>query len=147
MNDSHLFKLARECSFCADYSGNARIGCVVVYRGTVLAKGWNTNKTHTSQDVFNKWRYKNSGNRYLPSKAHAEIVALTKIKYLDIDFSKVHIYIYRELKDGHLGMARPCAACQAAIKALGIKNIHYTTNNGFVQERFLDQEDNVSFFS
>lgn len=137
MSDSHLFKLARECSFKADYSGcgRARIGAIISYKGTVLAKGFNTDRTHTYQAKYNKWRYKDTGNRYLPCKLHAEAMALNKVKYLDIDFSKVHIYVYRELRNGELGMARPCRACMAAIKQMGIKNVHYTTDSGFAQER------------
>lgn len=139
-SDSHLFKLARECSFKSDYSGcgRARIGSVITYRGTVLAKGFNTDRTHTDQAKYNKWRYKDNGNHYLPSKGHAEIMALSKIKYLDIDFSKVHIYVYRELRNGKLGMARPCAACLAAIKQYGIKYIHYTTDCGYATERITE---------
>jgi len=137
MNDTHLFRAARECSLKSDYSGcgRARIGCVLVYKGSILAKGFNTDKTHTYQARYNKWRYKDSGNKYLPSKLHAEAMALNKVKYLDIDFSKVHLYVYRELRDGTLGMSRPCPACLAAIKQMGIKNIHYTTDCGFAAER------------
>ena len=32
-------------------------------------------------------------------------------------------------------MARPCPSCMAAIKDLGIKNIYYTTNDGYSYER------------
>ena len=63
------------------------------------------------------------------------MASLVKIKYLDIDFSRVHIYIYRELRDGTLAMARPCQACLAAIKQMGIKHIHYTTDGeGYAHE-------------
>lgn len=136
MNDSHLFKIAREVSKLADYNGNAKLGCIAVYKGAVLAKGFNSDKTHTAQEIWNCKRYKNCGNRYLPSRVHAELSALQKIKYLDIDFSKVHIYVYRELKSGEIAMARPCASCQAYIKAMGIKHIHYTTECGYAAEIF-----------
>ena len=137
MNDSHLFKLARECSFKSDYSGcgRARIGCVVTYHGTVLAKGFNSDRPHTSQAKYNKWLYTDSGNRYLPSKLHSEVAALQKIKYLDIDFSKVHVYVYRELRDGTISCARPCPACKQLIHELGIKNVYYSDWDGsFVKE-------------
>lgn len=139
MNDSHLFKLARECSLKSDYSGagRARVGCVISYKGTVLAKGFNTDRTHTAQAKYNKWRYKDAGNRYLPCKLHGEVCALNRIKYLDIDFSKVHIYIYRELRDGTVALARPCAACEAAIRAMGIKHIHYTGKNSYIHEKLI----------
>lgn len=137
MTDSHLFRLAREASFQSDYSGNAHIGAIVVYKGCVLAKGSNSDKTHTVQARYNKWRYKNGGNRYLPDKAHAELAALSKVKYLDIDWAKVHVYVYRELRDGSLAAARPCEACMAAIRRMGIHHIHYTTSDGFCHEKLL----------
>lgn len=135
MNDSHLFRIAREVSLEASYCGSARIGCIVVYRGTILAKGCNSDKTHTIQAKFNVYRFKNSGNRYLPEKLHAETKVLQAIKYLDIDFSRVHLYIYREWKDGTIAMSRPCDACFAAIQELGIKHIHYTTDRGYAYEK------------
>lgn len=33
-------------------------------------------------------------------------------------------------------MARPCPACMSAIKELGIKNIYYTTDNGYAYEKY-----------
>ena len=136
-SDSHLFSIARTCSLQADYCGNARIGCIAVYRGTVLAKGFNSDKTHTKQAQFNVYRFKECGNRYLPSKIHAEMAVLQKIKYLDIDFSRVHLYVYREWKSGRIAMSRPCEACMAAIRAMGIKNVHYSTDCGFAYEKLM----------
>jgi len=137
MSDDHLFRLAREASLDADYTGSnaVRIGCVVVYKGSVLARGHNSDKTHTAQKQYNKWRFKNNGNSYLPSKVHAELNALNKIKYLDIDFSKVHIYVYREFVGGTPALARPCSSCAAALAAYGIVHWHYTTNGGYCYER------------
>lgn len=137
MNDVHLFKAARDCSLNADYTGGgkAKIGCVAVYKGSILAKGWNTDKTHSEQEKYNKWRYKDSKNNYLPAKCHSEVAVLSKIKYLDIDFSKVHLYIYREYKNGHLAMCRPCPSCLAAARQLNIHNIHYTTSDGYCYEK------------
>ena len=142
MNDDHLFRAARECSFKSDYTGGnkTQIGCVVVYKNTILAKGWNSDKTHTDQAKFNVVRFKDSGNRYLPNKIHAEIAALSKIKYLDIDFSKVHVYTYRELKDGSIALAKPCSACMQAIRSLGIRNIHYTTADGYAFEKLMEKK-------
>lgn len=132
----NFFRHAREYSLLSDYSGcgQARIGCVVVYHGTILAKGCNSDSTHPWQKRYNKARYKDAGNRYLPEKVHSEIKALSKIKYLDIDFSKVEIYVYRELRSGSLAMSRPCEACMAVIKKMGIKKIHYTTPDGYASE-------------
>ena len=135
-SDSHLFQLARECSLKSDYTGGGRahIGAVISYKGTVLAKGWNSDKTHTVQSKYNVYRYKDSGNKYLPPKVHAEAAALQKIKYLDIDFSKIKLYVYREFSDGHIANCRPCPSCMAAARELGIKHIYYTTNDGYCHE-------------
>lgn len=138
MNNSHFFKVAREVSQRADYSGSSqiKIGTVIVYNGSILAKGWNSDKTHTKQAYFNRFRhFHQDKHNYLPSKVHSEIAALNKIKYLDIDFSKVHVYVYREFKNGEHAMARPCPACMKAIKELGIKTVHYTTNYGEATEK------------
>ena len=136
MNDPHLFRIAREVSLQATYCGSARIGCIAVYRGTILAKGCNSDKTHTTQAKFNVYRFKNNGNRYLPEKLHAEMDVLNRIKYLDIDFSRVHLYIYREWKDGTIAMSRPCDACLTAIvEQFHIRHIHYTTDRGYAYEK------------
>ena len=136
MNDAHLFSAAKEVSFKSDYSGgnHNHIGCVIAYKGTILANGFNSNKTHPIQSKYNYLRFKNDGNNYLPEKVHSEIHALSKIKYLDIDFSRVHIYVYRELKNGNLALARPCPSCMAAIKAMGIRHVHFSTADGFAHE-------------
>ena len=138
-SEAHLFQLARECSLKSDYTGGGRahIGAIVSYKGTVLAKGWNSDKTHTVQSQYNIKRYKDTGQRYLPPKVHAEAAALQKIKYLDIDFSKIKLFVYREFRDGRLAMSRPCSACMAAIKELGIKNIYYTSNDGYCHEEII----------
>ena len=137
MNHLHMFEAAKKASQNADYTGGngVKLGCVIVYKGAVLAKGCNSDKTHPMQDKYNIWRFKNCGNRYLPSKCHAEINCISKIKYLDIDFSAAHIYVYRELKNGKKAMARPCPACINALKQLGIKKIHYSTTDGYATEK------------
>lgn len=38
-------------------------------------------------------------------------------------------------KNQPYGMSRPCPSCMAAIKDLGIRNIYYTTNDGYIYER------------
>lgn len=137
MNDAHLFKAAHEASLKADYSGGSKtkLGTVVAYKGSILAKGWNSDKTHTRQAYYNRYRhFHQDKHNYLPSKIHSEIAALNKIKFLDIDFSRIHVYVYREA-NGKPAMARPCAACMAVIKKMGIKNIHYTTADGYAHER------------
>ena len=62
------------------------------------------------------------------------MACLSKIRYLDIDFSKVKLYVYREHKNGVKALARPCPACQQMIKDMGIQEVWFTTENGFGYE-------------
>ena len=137
MNYHHYLELAAECAKSATYTGPSRVrlGCVAVYHGTILAKGCNTDKTHTEQDKYNYLRYKADRDaRYYPSKIHAEVSALQKIKYLDIDFSRVTLFIAREYKNGMPALARPCPSCMALIKEYGIRTVCYTTEDGYAIE-------------
>lgn len=132
-----FFEAAKQATEGATYTGNnAKIGGVAVYKGHIIAKGANSDKTTPTMDAVNRFRYKNSSGRYLPPKSHCEDQIWRKIRWLDIDFSQVEIYLYRELKNGTLAMSRPCRSCIELLKAAGISKIYYTTNDGYVFEKF-----------
>lgn len=128
--DYKYFIKARQVATISDYP-KIHIGCVAVYQGQVIGLGCNCNKTHPVQKFYN--RYREPSESMLP-KLHAEISCLNQIKHLDINFSKVRLYIYRIRKDQPFGLARPCPSCMAAIKNLGIREIYYTTNDGYSYE-------------
>lgn len=130
--DMHYFTKASQVAEISDFE-KVNIGCIAVYQGTIIGVGFNTNKTHPMQKKYNRYR---NGEDFIP-KLHAEINCLNSIRYLDINFSKVKLYIYRKRKSAKYGMCRPCPSCMAAIKDLGIKHIYYTTDNGFVYERMV----------
>lgn len=115
----------------SDYS-KVHVGCVAIYQGSIIGIGCNRNKTHPTQKYYN--RYRKPSESMLP-KLHAEISCLNAIKHLDINFAKVKLYIYRIRKDQPFGLSRPCPSCMAAIKDLGIQNIYYTSNDGYVYEK------------
>ena len=131
-----FFREAKKESFLSDYEGQ-HLGAVAVYGDKIiLAKAHNSNKTNTTQYFYNRYRIEQKSNiMSKPPRSHAEVNLLRKIRFLDIDFSRVSVYIYRELKNGELGMARCCPACMAALKSLGIKKICYTTDDGYAEER------------
>jgi len=130
-SDYRYFDKARKTANISDYH-KIHIGCVAVYHGSIIGIGCNCNKTHPIQKKYNKYR-KSSGSM-LP-KLHAEISCINSIKNLDVNFGKVKLYIYRIRRDQPFGLSRPCSSCMAAIKDLGIKDIYYTTNDGYVHER------------
>ena len=131
-----FFEEAKKESHLSDYEGQ-HLGAVAVYADKfILARGHNEDRTHTSQQRFNVYRVKDKSNILdKPAKLHAEISIYNKIKYLDIDFSRITVYVYRETKKGRLALARCCPACMEALKSLGIKKICYTTDEGYAEER------------
>lgn len=135
-SDYKYFQKAMHIAMLSDFKG-VHIGCVAMYKGNIVGIGCNTNKTHPAQKYYNK--YRNPGGEDISMvaipKLHAEINCINQFKHTNINFSKVKLYIYRLRNDRPYGMARPCPACMAAIKDIGIKNIYYTTNDGFVYEK------------
>ncbi len=129
-SDYKYFKKARNVAEISDFH-KTHVGCVAVYQGRIIGIGCNLNKTHPTQKYYNKYR-KNSES--LLPKLHAEINCINQIKDMDIIFSNVKLYIYRIRKDRPFGLSRPCPSCMAAIKDLGIKDIYYTTDDGFSYE-------------
>lgn len=129
--DYRYFEKARQVASISDFS-KTHLGCIAVYHGQIIGLGCNTNKTHPTQKYYN--RYRKPSDSMLP-KLHAEISCINQIKNLNINFSKVRLYIYRIRKDQPFGLSRPCPSCMAAIKDLGIRDIYYTTNDGYSYER------------
>lgn len=132
-HDIKLFDKAKKIASVSDFS-KIHVGCVAVYHGKIIGVGCNTNKTHPIQKYYNQFR--DSSEIFIP-KLHAEINCLNQIKNLNINFSKVRLYIYRIRKDQPYGMSRPCPSCMAAIKDLGIREIYYTSNDGFIYEKIV----------
>lgn len=129
-NDYRYFIKARQAATISNYP-KTHVGCVAVYQGQVIGIGCNSNKTHPVQKFYNRYRIP---SETMPPKLHAEINCINQIKHLDINFSKVKMYIYRIRKGQPYGLSRPCPSCMAAIKDLGVQDIYYTTNDGFSYE-------------
>lgn len=139
-HDYRFFAKAKQVARISDFS-KQHIGCVAIYHGNIIGLGCNSNKTHPIQKKYDKYRivYSTGNTEALP-KLHAEINCLNQIRHLDINFARVKLYIYRIKNGQSFGMARPCLSCMAAIKDLGIKNIYYTTNDGYAYERLGNDE-------
>ena len=113
-----FFDLAKSISVHSDHPQH-KLGAVITRGNRIISLGYNKNKTHTKSN--HNWK-----------RLHAEISAIIKATE---DLNNCSIYIYRQKKDGSLGMARPCVTCMLAIKESGIKKICYSTENGFVEEK------------
>lgn len=128
--DKRFFICASKIAELSTYN-KQHIGCVIVYKNRIISTGCNKNKTSPIQKKYNNER---NIPDYSPHKIHAETDAITHIIDLDIDWSKVSMYIYRSRKDQPFGLARPCKSCMKLIQDIGIRNIYYTTNEGYANE-------------
>lgn len=134
--EQRFFNIAKEMSQLSNFS-RARVGAVVTSGKRILSASCNSTKTRPLQFYYNKYRnfedYKNSN-----SCEHAEISALSPLIGKEIEWDKVSIYTYRELKNGKRGCSKPCPACSKLIKELGIKTVYYIDEDGdFIKERFI----------
>ena len=129
--DYRYFRKAKQVAAISDYQ-KTHVGCIAVYQGQIIGMGCNCNKTHPVQKYYNK--YREDSDSLMP-KLHAEISCINQIRHLDVNFGKVKLYIYRIRNDRPFGISRPCPSCMAAIKDLGIRDVYYTTNEGYGYER------------
>ena len=128
--DLKFFEVARVVSETSDFP-RIHIGAVIVLKHDIVSVGVNQQKTHPIQKHYNinrDFERAESANHFI----HAEMDALRKVKYYNL--KNAAIYIYRENKSGNLAMSKPCNACMAFIKHLGIQHIFYTGDNGYCYE-------------
>ena len=108
------FKMAKEVSkFGKDK--DHKLGCILVHKGKVISKGYNSYKT--SSAVYNPFK-----------TLHAETHALLQVKG---DISGAVLYIHREIACGQLALSKPCYFCHKMIKERGIKKVYYTDNQKY----------------
>ena len=130
----HFFELAKNACSYSDCK-RARLGCVLVYKNTVLSVGWNSqNKTSPIQKEYNKLRGYDPNDTNDRSTLHAEMTAMLRCRNMDIDWSRVSLFVWRIKRNGERGMARPCAACRGYADRLGIKNFYWSTEKGWAYE-------------
>lgn len=129
--EHRFFDVAKAVSKTSDYHG-VSIGCVVTYKRSILSVASNSEKTHTSQQMYNKFRgfdVKTASNK-LHAEVHALVIAKNINFHVNIDWSAVSVYVYREHKNGTPAISKPCLACFNLIKDLGIKTIYYINEHG-----------------
>lgn len=133
--EDRFFKIAKNASLCSTFKG-PRLGAVITYKNKILVTGWNTEKEIPMQKYYNKYRDFDP-NRY-KNCAHAEMNAINKLirvyNIRDIDIDRCSIFIYRCHKSGKNALAKPCKACEVALRKIGIKNIYYTGENSIINE-------------
>jgi tRNA(Arg) A34 adenosine deaminase TadA len=130
MISDNFLKLAIETAKSSP--SRRRVGAVLLKKSKVVATAVNLEeKSHPLQAKLA--RKVGLGEKiYL----HAEISALIKCKE-DADT----IIVARVNTQDKLRMAKPCPICALALEQEGIKNVYYTTNEGFMYRYSVDNED------
>lgn len=130
MTKNKGYELARQASLKSDF-GRCETGAVAIYGNKILAYGWNSNKTSSLQAKYNSRTNRFDGHKY-KSAIHAEMMVVNKIKFLDIEFGQVRIFVWRGKTQPML--SKPCSACEKAMRDLGIRKVFYTGNNSLIEE-------------
>lgn len=123
-------KLVREESDFERY----RLGACIFTNKKILVSGCNTLKANTLQKKYNHYR----GFETRGSCCHAEINSLLKLKrrFPDIRPKDVSIFVYREDSYGKYAIAKPCPACEQALRDFGITDVYYTGLNSLCYEKY-----------
>ena len=131
MTKTRGYELAKQASQKSDFH-RCSTGAVAIYNNKVLAFGWNSDKTSSLQARYNKVR--GFDGYAFKSSIHAEMMVINKIKYLDIDFNQVRIFVWRGKTEPMV--SKPCAACEKALRDLGIRRVFYTGSNSYIEETY-----------
>ncbi len=90
-------------------------------RRRLIISGYNQFKTHTLI--------------HGPQTLHAELHALSRLPYSYRTSIDSFILTISRLTTSGYGLARPCDYCMEVIKQVGLKQIAYTTNDGWQEEQ------------
>lgn len=107
------FKLAKNTSRLSNH--RVRVGAVIVKKKPLIACS-NILKTHP---IYANPYEGNVGS------IHAEIRCVLHLG--DEDLRGSTIYVYREYKNGHPALARPCKLCMGVLEEVGVKEVFYST--------------------
>lgn len=138
MRLSRGFQLAKRASLFSDMEKN-KVGAVIMMKKKVISIGYNSSRESRMQHNYNK--YRNFDPNDSINKIHAEMMALSTIRHDIIsgliDPTKLVIYVYRELVNGDLALARPCKACEAALRDYKIMKVNYTGYSSLISETYI----------
>lgn len=86
---------------------------LVVKRNRVISVGYNNPKTHPLANTKMK-------------QLHAEMDAIIGCTKAELDGAE--IVVVRARRDGKVGMAKPCRACDDFIRRVGLRRVYYTVD-------------------
>lgn len=118
-------EFARRYLILAEAVGRTKTCAVLVTKqGTIRYFGKNKRKSHPLQAQFGR----NSFSIFL----HAEVSCLIHTGFRNSVLTRepLMMIVVRVLKDGTLGMCKPCIGCQKALAQYNITTVYYTNESG-----------------
>lgn len=103
-----------------------RMGAVIVKGSRIMSTGYNALRPSSVTKT---------------PTLHAEAAAILKLlkeKRLS-DLSGAELYVTRFTPTGRVGLSRPCMACRNLCASVGIRKVHYTTNDGTTETLRIDE--------
>lgn len=123
MKHERLIKAINKAYSIADHSTHKhKMGAVIVDRfGRILSTGFNKQKSHPT--MLDAQKPHNKERIFL----HAEVDAINKCFYSTKGATMI---VVRKLKNGTMGMSKPCSGCMDMLMHYGFKEVLYVENNG-----------------
>ena len=103
-----------------------------LYQGSSNYTDGDTLSISVQDSIINRFYSEVVGNATKALTATGIFSNVSVSPYLDIDFSQVRLFIWRGEEEPQI--SKPCAACEKAIRDLGIKRVFYTGHNSYVEE-------------
>lgn len=94
-----------------------RMGAVIVKGGRIISFGHN--KLRPSKELKTET---------IHAEEDAVLQAIKAGGIQSLVSSK--IYVTRFTKGGSIGLSKPCSRCMALLTSVGVRQVHYTTNDG-----------------
>ena len=107
----------------------ARLGCVAVVSGKVIARGYNNYRTYSKDGIIEQ-----------TCSCHAEIDVLRKCFKQNIK-KKISLYIARVTNNGELACSAPCVDCFIQMKNFNMRSVTYIGHDGEIVKRSFDEFD------
>lgn len=118
MRQDYFLNLAKEASKKSDHHSHS-LGCCIAKGNRVLGVGHNMMKTHPK-----------SPHKF--HRVHAEFLAVLNASG---NVRGATAYVYRQQKNGTPALSRPCKDCWKYLRKCGIKNVVYSYEATYVQEK------------
>lgn len=98
----------------------------ILYKKNIISFGWNkVFKTHPLSKKYGYWN----------EAIHSELDAINNFPYHHSQLSNYTLVNIRLYLDGKIALSKPCKTCSKLIKAFNIRNVYFSTQEGF---QFID---------